>query len=88
MALGLGRSREPTAAQLRRLMISQFRDWLGSRTNRNGRPFQADTISAYADAAIARDARMTAEDVDGDFTVMRPHTASAAAAAGRQLEGR
>ena len=48
---GLGRSRELTAAQLRRLMISEFRDWLGSRTNRNGRPFQADTISGYADAA-------------------------------------
>jgi hypothetical protein len=47
-------------------MISEFRDWLGSRTNRNGRPFQADTISACADAAIALDAWMTAEDVDGD----------------------
>jgi integrase/recombinase XerD len=67
--LGLGRSPELTAAQLRRLMISEFRDWLRSRTNRNGRPFQADTVSAYADAAIALDTWMTAEDVDGDFTV-------------------
>ena len=50
-------------------MISEFRDRLGSRTNRNGRPFQADKISAYAEAAIALDALMTAEDVDGDFTV-------------------
>ena len=49
-------------------MISEFRDWLRSRTNRNGRPFQADTISAYADAAIALDAWMTAEGIDGDFT--------------------
>jgi hypothetical protein len=47
---GLGRPHELSAAQLRRLMISEFRDWLGSRTNRNGRPFQADTISANADA--------------------------------------
>lgn len=65
---GLGWSPELTAAQLRRLMISKFRDWLGSRTNRNGRPFQADTVSAYADAAIALDAWMTAEGIDGDFT--------------------
>ena len=61
----LGRPPELTAAQLRRLMISEFRDWLGSRTNRNGRPFQADTISAYADAAIALDTWMTAEGIDG-----------------------
>ena len=66
--LGAARSPELTAAQLRRLMISEFRDWLGSRTNRNGRPFQADTISAYADAAVALDAWMTAEGIDGDFT--------------------
>ena len=65
---GPGRSPELTAAQLRRLMISEFRDWLGSRTNRNGRPFQADTVSAYADAAIALDAWMTAEGIDADFT--------------------
>ena len=64
----LGRAPELTAAQLRRLMISEFRDWLRSRTNRNGRPFQADTISAYADAAVALDAWMTAGGIDGDFT--------------------
>ena len=57
-----------TAAQLRRLMISEFRDWLGTRTNRNGRPFQPDTISAYADAAIALDAWMSAEGIEADFT--------------------
>jgi hypothetical protein len=59
---------ELTAAQLRRLMISEFRDWLRSRTNRNGRPFQADTISAYADAAIALDAWISAEGIEADFT--------------------
>ena len=62
------RPRELTAAQLRRLMISEFRDWLGTRTNRNGRPFQPDTISAYADAAIALDAWMSAEGIEADFT--------------------
>jgi len=59
---------ELTAAQLRRLMISEFRDWLTTRTNRNGRPFQADTISAYADAAIALDAWMSREGIETDFT--------------------
>jgi hypothetical protein len=44
----VGRSSDLTPARLRRLMISEFPDWLGSRTNRNGRPFQAGTISAYA----------------------------------------
>jgi site-specific recombinase XerD len=62
------RSPELTAAQLRRLMISEFRDWLGTRTNRNGRPFQPDTISAYADAAIALDAWMSREAIEEDFT--------------------
>ena len=62
------RAPELTAAQLRRLMISEFRDWLGSRTSRDGRPFQADTISAYADAAIALDAWMSREGIEEDFT--------------------
>ena len=66
--LEMERPRELTAAQLRRLMISEFRDWLGTRTNRNGRPFQPDTISAYADAAIALDAWMSAEGIEADFT--------------------
>ena len=66
--LEMERPRELTAAQLRRLMISEFRDWLGTRTNRNGRPFQPDTISAYADAAIALDTWMSAEGIEADFT--------------------
>jgi integrase/recombinase XerD len=51
------------------LMISEYRDWLRSRTSRDGRPFQAETVSAYADAAIALDAWMTAEPIEDDFTV-------------------
>jgi hypothetical protein len=35
-------------------------DWLRSRTNRHGRPFEDDTVSAYADAAIALDASLRA----------------------------
>jgi site-specific recombinase XerD len=59
---------ELTAAQLRRLMISEFRDWLGTRTSRDRRPFQPDTIAAYADAAIALDAWMSAEGIEAEFT--------------------
>jgi hypothetical protein len=49
-------------------MISEYRDRLRSRTIRHGRPFQDDTVSAYADAAIALDAWMTREKIDADFT--------------------
>jgi hypothetical protein len=57
-----------SAPELRRLMISEYRDWLRSRTNRHGRLFQGDTVSAYADAAIALDAWMTREKIGADFT--------------------
>ena len=62
------RAPELTAAQLRRLMVSEFRDWLGTRTSRDERPFQPDTISAYADAAIALNAWMSREAIEEDFT--------------------
>jgi hypothetical protein len=39
------------APDLRRMQISEFTVWLRSRTNKHHRPFQADTIAAYADAA-------------------------------------
>ena len=32
------------------MMISEFGDWLRSRTNRHKRPFQEETISVYRDA--------------------------------------
>jgi site-specific recombinase XerD len=50
------------------MMISEFGEWLRSRTNRHKRPFQAETISAYRDAAIALDAWMTRTGLDTDFT--------------------
>jgi hypothetical protein len=53
---------------LRQLMISEFGQWLRSRTNRHKRPFQEDTISAYQDAAVALSAWMTREGLDTDFT--------------------
>jgi hypothetical protein len=50
------------------MMISEFREWLRLRTNRHGRPFQAETISAYYDAAHALDAWMTRTGLEVDFT--------------------
>jgi hypothetical protein len=45
--------------QVRQMMISEFGEWLRSRTNRHNRPFQEETISAYKDAAVALGAWMT-----------------------------
>jgi site-specific recombinase XerC len=56
------------SGQLRAMMISEFEQWLRSRTNQEKRPFQEDTILAYAKAARALDAWMTRKKIDGDFT--------------------
>jgi site-specific recombinase XerD len=65
----VGRPREVVPApELRRMQISEFTAWLQSRTNKHHRPFQADTIAAYADAARALDQWMTGQGIDGDFT--------------------
>ena len=37
----------------RQAMISEFGEWLRTQTNRHGRPFQPETISAYRDAALS-----------------------------------
>ena len=50
------------------MMISEFEQWLRSRTNKQKRAFHEDTILAYAKAARALDTWMTDHDVDGDFT--------------------
>jgi hypothetical protein len=54
--------------QLRTMMISEFEQWLRSRTNQEKRPFQEETVVAYAKAARALDAWMTEKKIDGDFT--------------------
>jgi site-specific recombinase XerD len=51
------------------MMISEFCQWLRSRTNQEKRPFQEETITAYKVAARALDAWMTTSEMDGDFTV-------------------
>jgi hypothetical protein len=57
-----------TNEQLRAMMISEFCQWLRSRTNQEKRPFQEETITAYKTAARALDAWMTASGLEGDFT--------------------
>ena len=54
--------------QLRTMMIGEFEQWLRSRTNQEKRPFQEETVVAYAKAARALDAWMTQKKIDGDFT--------------------
>jgi hypothetical protein len=56
-----------TGQQLR-AMISEFCQWLRSRTNKEKRPFQDETIAAYQVAARALNAWMTSAGLDGDFT--------------------
>lgn len=69
LAAGFDQPREAIPApQLRRMQISEFTGWLRARTNKHHRPFQADTIAAYADAARALSEWMRGHDVDGDFT--------------------
>jgi hypothetical protein len=43
-------------AQLRAMMISEFEEWLRSRTSKEKRPFQEETVLAYAKAARVLDA--------------------------------
>jgi hypothetical protein len=57
-----------TGEQLRAMQVSEFCQWLRSRTNQEKRPFQEETITAYKVAARALDAWMTASGLDGDFT--------------------
>ena len=54
--------------QQREVMISEYGEWLRTLTNRHGRPFQAETISAYRDAAVALSAWMTSSGLEADFT--------------------
>jgi hypothetical protein len=55
-------------AERRQMMISEYGEWLRTRTNRHGRPFQAESISAYRDAAVALSAWMTSAGLEADFT--------------------
>ena len=47
LAGGGFRRADLSPAQRRQVMISEYGEWLRSQTNRHGRPFQPETISAY-----------------------------------------
>jgi hypothetical protein len=47
------------------MMISEFEQWLRSRTNQEKRPFHEETVLAYAKAARALDAWMTGKKIEG-----------------------
>lgn len=68
LADGGFRRADLSPAQRRQVMISEYGEWLRTLTNRHGRPFQAETISAYRDAAVALSAWMTSEGMVADFT--------------------
>ncbi len=59
LADGGNRRADLSPAELRQVMISEYGEWLRSQTNRHGRPVQAETISAYRDAAVALSSWMT-----------------------------
>ena len=62
LTAGTGLRRESVPApDLQRMQISEFTAWLRSRTNKHHRPFQADTIAAYAAAARALHEWMTGQ---------------------------
>lgn len=59
---------EVTARQLRVMQISEFTAWLRTQTNKHKRPFQEETIRAYAETARALDLWIDMKGIDGDFT--------------------
>jgi site-specific recombinase XerD len=68
LAGGGFRRADISPAQRRQVMISEYGEWLRSQTNRHGRPFQPETISAYRDAAVALSSWMTSAGLEADFT--------------------
>jgi integrase/recombinase XerD len=59
---------ELSAADLRQMTVSEFAAWLSGKTSKQDRPFQANTIRNYADAARTLDKWMSASGIDADFT--------------------
>jgi hypothetical protein len=57
-----------TPQSMRKMMISEFCEWLRTRTNKHNRPFQEGTIAAYSDAAIALSGWMGKQKIEKDFT--------------------
>ncbi len=62
----------PAAAvpEPRSVTLDEFRDYLRTVNNRDGRPYEETTISAYLFPARALDRWMTGQGLDGDFTTV------------------
>ena len=54
----------------REATLAEFQGYLRTVNNRDGRPFEEKTITAYSDPAKSLDRWMTANGIDGDFTVV------------------
>ena len=55
---------------LRAVTLDEFCDYLRTANNRDGRPYETTTISAYLCPAKTLDAWLDAQGVEGDFTVV------------------
>ena len=64
----LGLAPERAALSDREATLAEFQGYLRTVNNRDGRPFEEKTITAYSDPAKSLDRWMTANGIDGDFT--------------------
>jgi site-specific recombinase XerD len=53
----------------REATLAEFEDYLRTANNRDGRPYEDGTINAYVSPAKNLNAWLTAQGIDGDFTV-------------------
>jgi hypothetical protein len=63
---------EISASQLRKTAITEFSEWLRTRTNKNKLPFQERAIENYAEAAEVLDRWMTEQDDGPVRAPLRP----------------
>jgi hypothetical protein len=60
---------EGIALTERQATIAEFEDFLRTTNNRDGRPYEDGSINAYVSPPKNLDAWLTANGIDGDFTV-------------------
>ncbi|MGH3156471.1 MAG: hypothetical protein ACRDNF_07855, partial [Streptosporangiaceae bacterium] len=54
----------------RAVTLKEFAGYLRTVTNRDGRPYQSETVSTYVYAGRALDAWMSTADIEGNFSVV------------------
>ena len=69
-AVGVGDTLTGVMLTDRGATISEFEDYLRTTNNRDGRPYEEKTIENYAGPCRNLDTWMTANGIDGDFTVL------------------